>query len=431
MVPGPGGSLFVSIPGPGGAVLTRLGRNGIPLSGWPVAVPDSTACGRPLPVGDGSIRVVCDATDVPPPELDPSDMRAFAYDAGGRLMAGWPVLIRPAYTGRRLENELVDYAGGWRVIENVLTFLELTALGDVVEEGQPFAHARVVAVAADGTVRAGEAVPILDDACCRWVIGPDGVAYGVQGPAAPPVVSRITAIDGNGVRAGWPLTIDGIASAPAFSPDGRIMLTIAVVGDGFGSSRVVVIDSDAGGISKSSAELLIETGVLPPTSDGPYECGVPVPRPPLIAPDGTVFIYGDIDDATYAIDASLDVLEGWPIVAGRLERPNPWLGHDGITCPALAIPAAGPGGTVFLPLQAGSSSAGGRLFAVDVDGRTRDGWPVGLSRDGAEFWSVVVGSDGTAYALAIEPEAGGASSATILAIARDSTVIYARTLVDP
>lgn len=54
-----------------------------------------------------------------------------------------------------------------------------------------------------------------------------------------------------------------------------------------------------------------------------------------------------------------------------------------------------------------------------------------LSRPGSEFWSVVVGADGTTYALAIEPEAGGASSATILAIAPDSTVIYATTIVDP
>jgi hypothetical protein len=59
------------------------------------------------------------------------------------------------------------------------------------------------------------------------------------------------------------------------------------------------------------------------------------------------------------------------------------------------------------------------------------GWPVELQRPGAEFWSVVVGSDGTAYALAIEPEAGGVSSATILAIAADSTVVYTTTIIDP
>jgi hypothetical protein len=61
----------------------------------------------------------------------------------------------------------------------------------------------------------------------------------------------------------------------------------------------------------------------------------------------------------------------------------------------------------------------------------RPGWPVELRRPGAEFWSVTVGSDGTAYALAMEPEPGGTSSASILAIAPDSTVRWTTTIVDP
>ena len=54
-----------------------------------------------------------------------------------------------------------------------------------------------------------------------------------------------------------------------------------------------------------------------------------------------------------------------------------------------------------------------------------------LKRPGAEFWSVVVGSDGTAYALALEPETSDSSSATILAVAPDSTVLYRTTIIDP
>jgi hypothetical protein len=61
----------------------------------------------------------------------------------------------------------------------------------------------------------------------------------------------------------------------------------------------------------------------------------------------------------------------------------------------------------------------------------RAGWPVELKRPGAEFWSVVVGPDGTVYAQAIEPESGDRSSATILAIARDSPVLYTTTVVEP
>ena len=99
--------------------------------------------------------------------------------------------------------------------------------------------------------------------------------------------------------------------------------------------------------------------------------------------------------------------------------------------PFARAPAIGPDNTLYLPLQARNATVGGRIVAVGPDGRVRPGWPVELHRSGAEFWSVVVGSDGTVYALAIEPETGDASSATILAIAPDSTVLYTTTIIDP
>jgi len=76
-------------------------------------------------------------------------------------------------------------------------------------------------------------------------------------------------------------------------------------------------------------------------------------------------------------------------------------------------------------------TVGGSLAAVGPDGRVRPGWPVDLKRPGAEFWSVVVGSDGTVFALAVEPQAGDTSSASILAIAPDSTVRYTTTVIEP
>jgi hypothetical protein len=85
---------------------------------------------------------------------------------------------------------------------------------------------------------------------------------------------------------------------------------------------------------------------------------------------------------------------------------------------------------VYLPLSARDAKVGGNIVAVGQNGRVRPGWPVLLQRAGAEFWSVVVGADGTAYALAMEPETGNQSSATILAIAPDGTVLYRTTIVD-
>ena len=78
-----------------------------------------------------------------------------------------------------------------------------------------------------------------------------------------------------------------------------------------------------------------------------------------------------------------------------------------------------------------SAKLGGSIVAIGPDGRVRPGWPVVLKRPGAAFRSVVVGPDGTAYALAVEPEGGGDYSASILAIAPDSTVLWTTTIVDP
>ena len=105
--------------------------------------------------------------------------------------------------------------------------------------------------------------------------------------------------------------------------------------------------------------------------------------------------------------------------------------HEAGYCPGPLPPAVGPDGTVYLSLEADNSSVGGSLVAVGPNGRVRAGWPVGLKRAGAEFWKVEVGPDGTVYALAYEPGAGGTSTATLLAIAPDSAILYRTTIIAP
>jgi hypothetical protein len=175
----------------------------------------------------------------------------------------------------------------------------------------------------------------------------------------------------------------------------------------------------------------VETGVVV-FLDGPYECGQPRPRPPLVAENGMTFVYSEIQNTIYALDPNLTPMAGWPFEPGApLQRRDPEREGDGINCASLATPAVDPGGTLYLPLQARQQSVGGTLMAVGSDGQVRPGWPVELRRPGAEFWSLVVGSDGTVYALAIEPEPGNSSSASILAIAPDSTVFWTTTIIDP
>jgi hypothetical protein len=239
----------------------------------------------------------------------------------------------------------------------------------------------------------------------------------------------MSAVDLSGVRVGRSVSFDGITSMPAFGPGGRVVL--AVGSNARRTTRVLVFDPDGQAVAASSPQLPILTAeiVIP---DGPYECGLPIPPSPLVALDGTIVVFSEIDTAIVALDASLELLGGWPFrPATPLVRRDPLSNLDGISCPSLAIPAVGPDSTLYLPLQARDATVGGSIIAVGPDGRVRPGWPVELRRAGAEFWSIVVGSDATVYALAIEPEPGEAFSASILAIAPDSTVLYTTTIVEP
>jgi len=418
IAPGPGGTLFVSIPRPDGSVLAFLDERGQPRPGWPISVENTTACDTLLPVDDGSVRVICDATDLPPPELHGVDARTHALDVVGQPMAGWPI-------------ELLPELHTARVVGTVMTLLQRIPWGDVGQEGQPDGELRIDTIAPDGDLETGTPAEWFGG-CCAWEIGPDGRAYGIElvsGMAEGEAeVSEITALELAGIPAGWPASFDGIASGPAFGSGGRTVVTVGSYVRR--TSRIIAFDR--AGRAVTSAELPIATGALLEFGvDGTYECGVPSPRPPLVAADGTIFVFSEVDTATLAIDASLELMRGWPYqpLAPFVDRYAPTEGD--LTCGSLALPAVGLDSTLYLPLQARDESVGGSLVAVGPDGRVRPGWPVELRRPGSEFWSVTVGSDGTAYALAIEPEAGGASSASILAIAPDSTVRWTTTVVDP
>lgn len=425
MASGPDGSLYVSIPRPGGSILTLLDETGRSRPGWPVVVKDSAVCGHLLPVDDGSVRTVCDATNLPQPELDAADVRAFAFDTAGRLQAGWPVQLRP---------------GDARVVGDELRILSTQYLTDAVEPGKVSHEVWLQAVAANGTVRTGRHVPMVEGCCGEgWAIGPGGAAY-ARIPVEPdpstlvPQATQLTAVDLEGVAAGWPLRVDGGASAPAFDGRGNVHVTVGPYNETM--TRVEVIPPSGGSVASVSSRLPIGTAAW-----GELD-GESMTRP-LIGADGTAFVYSVYPDATvYAIHApavddpasgpSGEVMPGWPY------RPPTPLVRIGRRCEGYvdcvdppAIPSLGPNNVIYLPLLARSESVGGSLMSVGVDGRVRSGWPVELTRPGSEVWSVVVGPDGTAYALAIERESADTSSATILAIAPDSTVLYSSTVVEP
>lgn len=171
-----------------------------------------------------------------------------------------------------------------------------------------------------------------------------------------------------------------------------------------------------------------------PSQTGTYEGAGPFagPAPPVVADDGTMFLVSEENGTTvYGLDAAGHVIAGWPYRdAIGLQWSRVPEGDVG-TPSWRSEPVVGPSDVLYLLHPPRVSTVGGSIVAIGSDGRVRPGWPVGLKRAGAEFSSVVVGSDGTAYALAVEPEAGDAFSASILAIAPDSTVIWTTTIIEP
>lgn len=407
IAPGQDGTVFIAVPAPGGTVVTSLDRSGRPRPGWPITIDRAPSCLVVLAVEDGTVRLVCGGQVVGLGMM--SHARAFAFDGAGQMMPGWPVEFPPMspqgwarYEGRML---------GDAVVLSIHTQLE-------IDWGQ------VTTISASGEIRDGTDVA-FGESVFLWGVGPDGYAYGVGYGPGPSQTSRLTSLDLRGRRSGWPVDVDGVASGPAFGPTGEVVLTVSSpLGE---TSRVVVLDASGTSIKDSSDELHIQT-----TTAGDTDCVSPFPKSPAVASDGTSFLFSQIDTKIYALDRSLDVRPGWPY---RSTQPLAEIGYDDpqseLSCHFRGEPDVGPDGTLYLPLRARHERVGGSIVAIGPDAEVVAGWPVELTRPGAEFWSVDVGSDGTVYALAIEPEAGGTTSATILAIEPDSTVRYATTIIEP
>jgi hypothetical protein len=413
MAPGTDGSLYVSIPKRGGDVVALLGSNGKPRAGWPILLPGVEACDMLFPLRDGSVRVVCSVTPLDD-GLDSITRRAFAFAANGRAIHGWPVDTDETLAGRMVGDSL------WLMVEPYAGDVPQTP-----ESGSMY----MLEVHADGSLDQGRSAAHAfgDD---TWAIGPDGIGYHTRhydwsATDLAGVTSEVTAFDLTGRRAGWPLTIDGNASALAFDVTGLVHL---VVGSPVASpTRTMVLDKDGHLLPNGADDLSI-------VSSSPWDgAGAEFPAPPVVADDGTAFIVDTEGAGTTIIglDPAGASLAGWPF---RSSTDIGWTGFcdsDTTGCGHVrSDPAVGPQDLLYVILAPASPSTGGSLVAVTATGHVQVGWPVRLNRAGSMFWSLAAGRDGGVWALAIEPESGGAS-ATVLAIADDSTVLWSSTIVQP
>jgi outer membrane protein assembly factor BamB len=300
----------------------------------------------------------------------------------------------------------------------------LASVATDVEDLEPSGGWFLLSIDAAGRVKTGVVMAEPAPCCAPAAIGPDGAAYAVVPGSLTDARdrSRITAFDLKGTLARFPTAVRGQASGVAFDADGNIWVLSASSADR--TSRVLMV------FDTGSAPLPFEAAHAPSGDTGGCETTIPVP--PMFGRDGMVVLYSDVDDEIYALDRDRDTADGWPFaLADPLvhPRPGPESEHEAGYCPGPLPPAIGPDGTVYLALDGHTSSAGGSLLAVGPDGKVRAGWPVGLKRPGAELWALAVGGDGTVYTIAYEPEAGGTSTATLLAIAPDSSILYRTTII--
>ena len=424
LTPGPDGTVAVSIDRDKGAVLVLYDARGRPRPGWPIEVPHSQGCDVVGFATDGSLRAVCDATDLPSAGNGPTDHRAWAFDRSGRVLDGWPVQIPEGYSTR--------------VVGSHLVLLTSRSVGDGEWDGsdpaEVLSRSWLIRVAADGTMTTGTALDETANECwgIGWALGPDGIAYGASGSPNPPCVvgesicpSQMHALALDGAVGGWPFPIEGEVSYPDFGPDGTVVVTAGTYDRPV--ARIHSIDPRTHRIVATSPKLPIELATTYPDSDS---CGA-WPSTPRVAEDGTVFFGSSMYDTTYAFGPDLRLLPGWPReLPGELADPvSP--NFDGLDCGWGVEPAAGPDGTLYLSLEPTSETQGGRLDAIAKNGKRPAGWPVKLTRAGSKFWDVAVGEDGTVYALAVEPEGKRKASATLLAIDPDGEARYAVTLLEP
>ena len=258
-------------------------------------------------------------------------------------------------------------------------------------------------------------------------LGPDGTGYGISysgDDGTGPVQSEVQAFDMAGPRTGWPLRIDGFVPSIAFGSDGSIHVT----------SEVDALTSRTYGFGPDGRSLANKSRVLPITAANEWSGAGPGRSATMLASDGTAYVRGESSGRTFVfgLDPSGTIMDGWPYVSTvEPQWKGACSGQDTGCGVWQATNAVGPDGTLFLIQAAPHDKTGGSLVAIAPDGTVRPGWPVYLTKAGAAFWSVDVGADGTAYALAVEPETGRTTSATILALAPDSTVRYRTTVVEP
>lgn len=366
-----------------------------PRSGWPIAL-TGWRCGQDgpphgLPVAaDGSIRLVCAQDTL---VEGPQRHVGFAFDSAGRALPGWPVELPDV----GLTNSAVVVGDELHLLAS-----EITSTEGSTAQAQAAAW-WLVAVSAIGDVRVGRRLEVADAAGNFDVrIAPDGIAYRLSFSGTTDAArTEITAFDLDGVRPGWPVTVDGITSQPAVGRDGTIVVA-RLTKPGL-KSQVVFIAPTGGSAVTTSADIPFDP-IDDRTSAGS------VLLSPIVADDGAAWVVGTFESTKQAVArVSPDLTVGSRILLAMPLQPQGACSPEDSGCGVWrSVPAVGSDGTLYVPesvVGGGglSASSGGSLVRLSPDGSARTGWPVFLPDSMAGYWSVLARSDGTVDALPVAP----------------------------
>jgi hypothetical protein len=418
VVVGPDGTVYLD----GQPPIDAGGRSKI---GW-LRLPDRSYGLPVLFAADGTIYVT-EGFEIPGTFDDPSvteDTNLFAFGKDGKLKSGWPVAVG-------LEPEFELGTSGTVVVDSVVGLSEqvtvLAPNGATVASwvlGNSYGSMCGRGVGRDGALYF--AYSEAGAPCSIVVYSPTGkrlskapsriwdsltvsaagevvaIGYDSQPYSASTVArSRLAVIgeDGQPV-AGWPVSLEGAASAPAFGSDGTMYVT--QLGLGTSPSKVLALTPGGQPVSGWPVDL--------PGGYGPFSADGATPKAPVVSTSGIVTVAAtDLSWMGWivALDPSGAALPGWPY---RLPQPLANFDGGGVRGespynPGPILAASGSSVAVYLALD-------GRLDAIGPGGTELPGWPYSLPQDDAVviYWELVVPTpDGGVVAVTSVPDTGAYS----------------------
>jgi hypothetical protein len=361
-----------------GDYLVAVDGSGHERTGWPQPLGLRTDLNTPMAFGsDGTVYVWDDSTVV-------------AYRADGTRPAGWPYHaaavedVLPVPQGVYVESgtyssaacgeiQVITLIGNAGTVQYTGTIQgEIAAVGPDGTLYTQQGHS-VFAYGSDGAVKPGwpatgwsnVSVDSSGRVYLSWWKFRAMTGISMEGPGEA-LETRIAAVDQNGrPYPGWPITIEGAASQPAFGPDGTVYMTREVYASGSTTPTDSVLAFDASGKPKPGWPFSLPAQDFLLRSLG---MSASAPDPPQVGSDGTVYFGAWGSDL-----GSSGILEAVD-PSGRLEPGFP----SSIDWESTSNLFSGPGSGWFAVGRTGLvfTTDDYSVLAIGPDGKAASGWPV-------------------------------------------------------